>query len=159
MFLSLWTCDYALMLFMYNQYVSTYLLMITICTCYCAIFRSSSLLQNSMKFWPTILWMRVDYGRRNSLNSHWSFLNFYLKQFKSNWCLKEIHMEMFRCLMVLLCHAWCVYLAQDAIWLGVDANAVYSHLGCQDRNGENAYSNGWNWVREEKARRKIQRRI
>lgn len=53
----------------------------------------------------------------------------------------------------------CHYLIPTYLMVS-NAYVIYScPLGCQNRNREDAYSNGWNWIGEEEASRCIQRRI
>lgn len=59
-----------------------------------------------MKSQLMMLLMRVGSGKRNSETSRSSFLTFYHKQYRSNYCWREIHMGMCR---YLICLVWYVF--------------------------------------------------
>ena len=108
-----------------------------------------------MRFWLMMLLMKLVCGRRNWRLNLKSYLNFYPKRFRSNWCLREIHMEMFRWVHYILI---CIVFADQCAGM-LNALAVFWSLGCQDWDRKDAYPDGRNWAGEEKGRRHIQGRV
>lgn len=60
----------------------------------------------------------------------------------------QVYLGLLFTICLFHCHLWIFY---QLLWF-----MLYQFLlGCQNRNRKDAYSNGWNWVGEEEARRFI----
>lgn len=118
-----------------------------------SFFRFNSLLLNWMRFWPMRLWMKLGFGKRNCCHSLYSFLIYYLQQFRNNWCLREIPMEMSRCWYPSMLLQFFLHLNRQ-FGYGSSLNA-----GCQNWNRENAHSNGRDRVGAQEAGWCLQKRI